>query len=482
MSYGDTSIIPFSHQVEGYELLERENSFFIAWEQGTGKSKIIIDYCYNSVKKGDIDYALIVAPLSLLYNWKNEILKHQPQATVEILYGSKMERIELFVYALRNKVNFLLINYDGISVVYDYFNKYLSSNIALILDESHSIKNIRTRRFKLLSKLQDKFSFSKRFLLSGTPITQSPLDIFTQFYFIDKEIFGDKRFFTSFRARYVVHSPYNRHIVVGYRNLDELQSRMAPKINRVELDDCVDLPGKVYQEIKVLLPERLQNIYNSFIESKVLMIDSQVIRECENVLDYINIARQICNGFVYDSLDKSNYFDIFRLVKEKSSKLELIENLFANNPKKQFIIYYNFKLEGLLLKEFLDSLGISHEVIDGSVSIEERNDIVTRFQNEENIEIQFLLCQIQTTRLGLNLTNAEITVYHTNNHSVEYRLQSEFRNYRIGQDKKVQYVDIIYDKTIEASIKKALDKKIDLSKRMMDFGEAETLLRGEFDG
>ena len=191
MSYGDTCIAPFSHQVKGYELLEKENSFFIAWEQGTGKSKIIIDYCYNTITKGEIKYVLVVAPLSLLYNWKNEILKHQPRATTVILYGSKIERAELFISALRNRTNFLLINYDGISVIFDYLYKYLNSNIALILDESHSIKNIRTRRFKLLSKLYDKFLFSKRFLLSGTPITQSPLDIFTQFYFIDKNIFGE---------------------------------------------------------------------------------------------------------------------------------------------------------------------------------------------------------------------------------------------------------------------------------------------------
>lgn len=449
---------PYEHQRQALIKGAKLKNFAYFMEMGTGKTKVAIDNAAYLFKEKQIQLVIVIAPNSVYQNWIKEIETHCPVEDYNIF----VHKVDKKFQYLADKLNFYLINVEafshqsGVQTLMPILLN-LGRYTMMILDESTTIKNREAKRTKAICKLGTMAGYKR--ILTGSPITKSPLDLYTQCSFLSPSLLGFKSFL-SFRNRYCMMEPIpvsnDRVIMIPkyFINLHELEDKLKLFSYRVRKEDCLDLPEKIYQQRFVEFTIEQKRVYKQMQEQAFAIIQDQEVSFANKLTEMLKL-HQVCNGFL-----KTNEGAIVEL--EDCPKLkELIKVIEEGDGK--FIIWANYihNIESickLLKKLYGDKSVVS---IYGAVSVEDRTIAVNKFQSDP--DVKFFVGNPTTGGYGLTLTAASYVVYFSNSYNLEVRQQSEDRAHRIGQKKNVTYVDILMRNSIDMLIVSALQRKIKIS-------------------
>ena len=453
---------PFEHQRQS--LIEGAFPFNFAYfmEMGTGKTKVAIDNAAYLFQKEEIEFVFVIAPNSVYRNWKKEIDFHCPIESN--IYIWKVTKDKTFKIDPK-KITFILMNVEALShasgkkwLEYKLLKHGKSSMI--ILDESTTIKNLKASRTKAIIKL-GKLAKYKR-ILTGSPITKSPLDLFSQCAFLDKKLLGYENY-TVFKSRYAVmysieRGGYNIQIPKYYVNLEELEHKLKNFSYRVRKKDCLDLPPKMYVQRHVELPEEQRKAYEQLKASALIVLQNDEVSYNNKLTELLKL-QQVANGFVKTNDGKIVDFKSNAKLKELMSILEESED--------KCIIWANYVHNIEMIKKKLEETYGKDSVVSiyGKDSVEVRNDSVEKFQH--NDRCRFLVGTPTVGGYGLTLTAARYVIYFSNSYNLEVRQQSEDRAHRYGQTSQVTYIDLIATDTIDEMVLHNLDNKIELSAKTL---------------
>ncbi len=471
---------PYEHQLKALEKSWTKEYYALFMDMGTGKSKVLIDNIAMLYDKGEIDSALIIAPKGVYRNWeRKELPTHLPDhVKANIVTWSpektKKKQEELnTLNKLTDDLQIFLMNVEALSTKrgVEVADKFLMCHRAMLaVDESTTIKSRTANRTKSIIKLGKNAPYRR--ILTGSPVTKSPLDLFTQCDFLKNNVLGHTSFWT-FQNRYakMVRKNMGAHSfnqIVGYQNLSELNELIEDFSFRVRKEDCLDLPDKVYTKRLVELTPEQRKLYDQLKRNALAIIEGEGMISASTILTQLLRLQQVCSGFA--KLEDG------RMIKVPSNKLTELMSLLEETDGK-VIIWGNFTHDLEIIGEALSKQygPESVELFYGGTPGEERQLIVERFQNKDD-PLRFFVGQPRTGGYGLTLTEAKTVIYYSNGYDLEVRLQSEDRAHRIGQVNKVTYVDIVADNTSDEKILRALRSKIDISSQVLAEGYKDWII------
>jgi len=470
---------PYAHQLTALEKSWDKNEYALFCEMGTGKSKILIDNFAMLYDKGEIDGVLVVAPKGVYKNWqRKEVPEHLPEHIVaDIVVWSPnhtKKQLEHLEIALKDDDNLkvLIMNVEAFSTDkgVEFAKQFLRKRkVFMAVDESTTIKNRSAKRTKNIVNVGGLAKYRR--IATGSPITKTPMDLYSQCDFLDPHLLGFGSFF-SFQARYCkmwrrsvgTHS-FNQ--VVGYQNLEELTNNLDRFSYRILKKDCLDLPEKIYIKRLVELTPEQRRVYDQ-LKTIALAVLEQGVVTAANALTQILRLQQVCSGFL--KTDDGKFETI------PSNKLnELMEALEEVDGK--VIIWANYThdiyaIAKAIQKEYGEG---TVRMYFGETKAEDRQQIVEDFQDPNNA-VRFFVGQPRTGGYGLTLTEAKTVIYYSNSYDLEVRLQSEDRAHRIGQKNNVTYIDIVTEGTVDEKILSALRDKIDIASTVLKEGYKEWLI------
>jgi SNF2 family DNA or RNA helicase len=451
---------PFEHQRQALILGAEKKVFAYLMEMGTGKTKVSIDNAAYLYQLGEISLCVVIAPNSVYQNWKDEIHTHCPSETHIFTY-----KIDKHFAFDEGKLNFLLMNVEAFShksgvsflgKILDYYGK----KTMMIVDESTTIKNRTAKRTKSLMKLGDKVTYRR--ILTGSPITKSPLDLFSQFQFLQKGILGTDNFFV-FRAKHCVMRDITNtsgrrvSIPVSYINLEGLETKVKEHSYRTLKKDCLDLKPKVYTRRYVNLLSDQAEAYKELKDHARTVIKDDTVTYNNKLAEIIKLMQLTCGFYKSDTgevkdLPSAKLNELLNVIEETSGKIIIWSH---------YIRTLENIIETLKTKYGTDSTVAFY----GDTDTVKRPGIIQSFQNDD--KVRFFVGNPQSAGFGLNLTEANTVIYFSNSFNLEERQQSEDRAHRAGQTGSVLYVDIVARNTIDEYILKSLQNKIQISAKTL---------------
>lgn len=465
--------VPFSHQRHALARAEAHPAFALLMEQGTGKSKVALDRGQQLAAAGQLDLILIVAPNGVHRNWiDDQVPLHVGLPYCAAVWGSAMrksqqEQLERTMAFPGLKI--IALNVEAFSLQKAPLftaNLLRRFRTLLLVDESSMIKHISSKRTKTLIKLGRLAAF--RMILSGTPVTQGPLDLYSQFQFLGPGHLGFNSF-TAFKAHYAEWRQRslggrNFQELVRYRNLDELKRLAGALSFSVRKDDCLDLPEKQYVLRGIEMAPEQRRIYNS-VKTQILTQLSAGNLTVAHALTRLTRLSQITGGFV-----QADDGDAVTPLPD-NPKREALKALLEDLPShEKVIIWARFIPELRMIAAMLP--GAAHwwgEIDDGS-----RAEGKRRFQ--EDADCRYFIGNPKSAGYGLTLTAASHVVYYSNDFSLEARLQSEDRAHRIGQHKTVVYTDLVVNDSLDRRVLAILSSKRDMATVFSTVGSIKELL------
>jgi len=461
---------PFAHQLKALEMSWDKKVFAYFMEMGTGKSKVLIDNMSMLYDKGLINGALIIAPKGVYKNWfDSEIPTHMPDhiekkmVLWESSAGKSKEKELNTLFQSDHDFHILIMNVESLSTKKgkQFAFRFLNCHKSLMaIDESTTIKNPSAIRTKNIIGLGDKVSYKR--ILTGSPVTKSPLDLFTQCYFLDPWLLDHQSYYT-FKTRYAITKQINVsgrmvHIVVGYRNLGELSDKLKPFSHRVLKDDCLDLPPKTYMKRTIQLSEEQSKVYKQMKEIALATLNGKLVTTHNVITQLMRLHQITCGHFKSDDGQTQ---------KIASNRLdELMDVLSEMEGKAVIWAHYRYDIEVIveaIKKEYGDNSVVTYY---GDTSTEDRQKAIKLIQDPKS-EVRFIVGTPQTGGYGITLTGASTMIYYSNGYDLEKRQQSEARIDRIGQEKPMTYIDIIAEGTVDEKIVKALRTKVDIATQIM---------------
>lgn len=437
---------PMEHQKTMIEYMVQNHGFALLCEMGTGKTQAPIGAFDVLWREKKATRMLVICPLSLVYNWLDEVQICAPWHTAAAARGSKRQDV-----ILDNGNAIVVLNYDALlNIDMEIF----SSFDFVVLDESQRIKNPGAARTKKIVKY---FSGRKvrKYILSGTPITNKSIDIFCQYQFLDPAFFGLPNWYAA-RARYCQMGGYGNHQIIGYRNVEELRGIIDAHSFAIKKSECLDLPEKIYDRRILDMPKHIREKYEELKSELITEIAGTEITAA-NALVKILRLQEISSGHYYDGTDTP----------KAEAIIDVLENAAAG-----VVIWCEFLNSIDIVGRILSSISVDFTRITGEVKAQDRQKIISDFQAGK---IRVLVCQIQTCGLGVTLTAADTVIYYENVYNFELRKQSEDRTHRIGQKNKCQYIDLVYKNSIDIAVLRALRGK---QTRALDL--VESFSKGEF--
>ena len=463
---------PFAHQLKALELSWKKEVYAYFMEMGTGKSKVLIDNIAMLYDNGKINGALIIAPKGVYKNWHDsEIPTHLPdhidkkvvlwQATINDKQQKKLNTL----FESGEDLHILLMNVEAFSTKKGLaFAKKISilpQSYVIAIDESTTIKNPeKLNELKTLLSLGLNIAKYRR-ILTGSPVTKSPLDLYTQCYFLDPWLLDHQSYY-SFRIRYALMKTANFggksvQIIVGYRNLAELSDKLQPFSYRVLKDDCLDLPKKTFMKRVIQLSDEQQKVYKQMKQNALAILNGKMITTVNAITQIMRLHQITCGHFKADDgtiqdLKNDRMNELMSVLEEVEGKVVIwahyrhdVENIVKTIEKKypgSVVTYY------------------------GDTSTEDRQNAIKKMQ-DKNSPVRFFVGTPQTGGYGITLTEASTMIYYSNGYDLEKRQQSEARIDRIGQEKPMTYIDIEAEGTVDERIVKALKAKVNIASKVM---------------
>ena len=453
---------PYAHQEDALQKSHDKKNFAYFMEMGCGKSKVLIDNIYWLWQQKEIDTAIVVAPKGVYMNWKNnEIPIHLPDDIDADIYlwkasSTKNEKKKLSEgVTKRDKFRILLMNVESFvtkkaPVFLESFTH--RSEFLLAIDESTTIKNVKAKRTKSIMKFGETAKYKR--ILTGSPITQSPLDLYSQCAFLNKRLLGYDSYW-SFQGRFAIikqqrmgSMSFNQ--VVGYKNLEELTQKLKLFAHRTTKKEALDLPDKIYTTRQVELTSTQQEHYVSMKKTSVVFLeDGEMVTAPEVMTRLLRLQQLLCGYLVSDDGETveiaNNRIKVMMEVIEEMDGKIIIWSRFRHDIK---------KIKNELCKTYGSGSVVTYY---GDTSQEDRDSAIHNFQT--NPETRFFVSNAQTGGRGITLTAASNVIYYSNDFNLESRKQSEDRCHRIGQHKPVLYVDLVCPNTVDVHIVKSLLQK-----------------------
>jgi len=281
-------------------------------EMGTGKTKVAIDNIAMLYDNGKINGALIIAPKGVYKNWySQEIPEHladhiQPTTVLwQAMINQKQQKLLNTLFKPGHDLHILIMNVEAFSTKkgVDFAARFLNShNTYMVIDESTTIKNPGAKRTKNIVSL-GKYAKYRR-IMTGSPITKSPLDLYKQCEFLDEYLLDHSSYYT-FRTRYAVMRKANFNgrsveIVVGYKNLAELSDKIKPFSYRVLKDDCLDLPAKTFMKRVIQLTPEQKKVYSQMKAMALAEMNGKMITTVNVITQLMRLQQITCGHFKAD--------------------------------------------------------------------------------------------------------------------------------------------------------------------------------------
>ena len=458
---------PFAHQKKALEMSWDKEVFAYFMEMGTGKSKVLIDNIAMLYNAGKINGALIVAPKGVYKTWfDNEIPNHMPdyiEKRVGLWRTDPKAKDLQPLFKTGAELHILIMNVEAFSTKkgLQFAHRFLSCHDALMgVDESTTIKNPSAKRTKNILSLRSLTKYRR--ILTGSPVTKSPLDLFTQCYFLDPFLLDQSSYYV-FRTRYAVCRKINVsgrqvEIVVGYRNLAELSEKLKPFSYRVLKDDCLDLPKKTYMRRSVDLTDEQKKVYKQMKQEAIAFLNGKMVTSATVITQLMRLHQITCGHF------KANDGSTQDL---KNNRIGALMDVLEEVEGKAVIwAHYRHdidKIRQAISKKYGENTIVTYY---GDTSTDERQIAIKKIQDPES-PVRFILGTPQTGGYGITLTGASTMIYYSNGYDLEKRQQSEARIDRIGQEKPMTYIDIMAEDTIDDKIVKSLRQKVNIATEIM---------------
>jgi len=463
---------PYEHQLDALKSSWDKEVYAYFMEMGTGKSKVLLDNAAMLYDKGEINALLLIAPKGVYKNWyDSEIPTHLPDHVDKkiVLWKTSDKSIKQIkklntLFQKGSDLRILIMNVEsfssgnGADFAYKFLSAHPKSMIAI--DEATTIKTPTSNRTKNILKLSDHCKYRR--ILTGSPVTKSPLDLYSQCQFLDPWLLGHQSYYT-FKARYSICKKIQVNgrqveIVVGYRNLGELSDKIKSFSKRILKDDCLDLPEKSYVKHYVELTKEQRKVYEQMKKEAIAFLDGKMQSSATVMTQLMRLHQITCGHF---TADDGTIKDL------PCSRLGELMSILENVEGKTIIWSHYTHDVRRIIKEIKRVYG-DDSVVDyyGATDTDARSTNIKKFQT--NDKCRFFVGTTHTGGYGITLTAGSNMIYFSNGYDLEKRQQSEARIDRIGQTKKMTYIDIMTQDTIDERIVKALRNKVNIANTIMD--------------
>ena len=427
--------VAYDHQKKTTDFIVANSQCMITSDPGTGKTRAVLDA--HAILGGK---TLVLAPLSILEAaWGEDISKFQPHIKYGVAYAKNRAKI------FEDDTNEMVItNFEAVNFLQKN-PQYCKQFDTIVIDEFTAFKNREAKRSKNLNKIISYFT--NRIAMSGTPNSNTILDIWHPVYLID----GGERLGSRFYAfRHQACTPKFNGFANEWIDKPGIEEAVANKLSdisiRYALSDCMDLPDNIIRTVNTRLTPNVQKQYKLLADESVLYTKSGTVNAV-HAAARVKKLLQLVTGAVYDEdgvvqfVHQERYDIVMTLVAQRAHSL----------------VAFNWKHERDALVEIAQKEGISYEVIDGSVKAEKRNDIVSRYQAGQ---IKVLFCHPQSAGHGLTLTKANTVIWCSPTYNAEHYQQFNQRIYRAGQTQKTETILIQARGTWEPEVYKKLNTKL----------------------
>jgi SNF2 family DNA or RNA helicase len=460
---------PYKHQMTALEKSWNRETYAYFMEMGTGKTKVLIDNLAMLYDKGKVNGALIIAPKGVVGTWyNNELPTHLPShiSHQTVLWKSaitkKQQEYLDTLFELGENLHILIMNVEAFSTTkgVNFATKFLSSHRSLMaIDESTTIKTPTAKRTKNILKLAQSAGYRR--IMTGSPVTKNPLDLYTQCDFLSPWLLDFTSYY-AFRNRYAEMKTLHMHgrqiqVVNGFKNLGELSDKLKPFSYRVLKEDCLDLPDKIFIKREIQLSPDQRKLYEQMKKEAMAILEGKQSTTVNTLTQLMRLQQITCGHFTADD-GSTRPIPNNRIT-------ELMDVLDETEGKAIIWAHYQYDITAII-KAVVKEYGPG-SVVDyyGLTPQEDRQPNIKRFQDDP--KCRFIVGTPSTGGYGITLTAANTVIYYSNGYDLEKRLQSEDRAHRIGQKKSVTYVDIMADETVDEKIVKALRKKINIASEVL---------------
>lgn len=406
------------YQVSGFEFFKTLSDYqfggILADEMGLGKTIQTIAFLLSNKDKKSI----VITPTALIYNWKNELEKFAPTLKVGLLHAAKSER---------EKILDNIDNYDVILTTYTTYkndiDKYKNINFDYcIIDEAQNIKNPDAIITKAIKNVNAKV----RFALTGTPIENNLMELWSIFDFIMPGYLYNKSKFKSI-------------FVNNDKNIIELKNLIKPFIlRRTKKEVITELPDKIEQKIIIDLEKEHKRAYKGYVNLITRKIKENN-QDNITVFSYLTKLRQLC---LSPELMVKNY-------QGKNSKLDVLINIINDSSDEKILVFSQFTKVLEVIGKRLNEENISYSYLDGKTSAKDRVKLVEEFNTNNN---KVFLISLKAGGTGLNLTSANIVVHFDPWWNPAVEDQASDRAHRIGQKNVVNVIKLIAKGTAEERV------------------------------
>tara|TARA_R100000655_G_scaffold52783_1_gene90650 strand:+ start:1 stop:1338 length:1338 start_codon:yes stop_codon:yes gene_type:complete len=436
---------------------------------GTGKTKVLIDNLAMLYDKGKVDSALIIAPKGVVKTWyEQELPTHLPDhiENVTVLWQpniikKQQEKLDT-LFEIETALHIFIMNVEALSTDkgVKFASKFLNSHKTLMaVDESTTIKTPTAKRTKNIITLGRIAKYRR--IMTGSPITKNPLDLYSQCEFLDPWLLDFTSYY-AFRNRYAEMKTMHIHgrsiqVVDKFQNLSELSDTVKTFSERVLKEDCLDLPPKNFIKRHVTLTPDQKRIYEQMKKAAMAVLNGKVTTTMTVLTQLMRLHQITCGHFTADDGTTQQV---------ESNRLNELMSILEETEGKA-IIWANYQLSvGEIIQKIIKVYGKDSYVhYYGLTPQEDRQNYIRKFQNDP--KCRFLIGTPQTGGYGITLTQANTVIYYSNGYDLEKRLQSEDRAHRIGQKKTVTYIDMIAEDTVDEKIVEALRKKINIASEVL---------------
>ncbi len=455
---------PYLHQQQAFDfacekfgllpsLSNRSRGVALLMEMGCGKTIVSVAISGILYQFGLIHRVLVVAPLSIVGVWDEEYEKFAAfPYTLTVLQGSSAKKKEQLKKPSGSGLEIVVINYES---AWRLEKELMAFNPDLIIaDEAHKVKEARTAQSKAMHHLGDRAQY--KLLLTGTVITNKEQDVFSQYRFLNRQIFGDS--FYAFRNKYFDMVGYGNHIPRFRKTMaEDFLQRMHSIAFRVTKAECLDLP-EITEEVRTVeLEPKAMKIYTQLEkESYTELADSEV--SAVNVLTKLLRLSQVTGGHLTDDEGDTNPVSTAKL----DALADIIDS--AMEEDKKIVVMARFVSELNDIQDLLEKKNIGYAVVRGGVK--NRSEEISRFQNDADCRV--FVGQIAAAGLGITLTAASTMVFFSLDYSMSNFEQAKARIHRVSQKNDCHYIYLIAKDTIDKKVLQALRNKVDLARTLVD--------------
>jgi len=445
----------FSHQRTGIREGLKFNGFGLFFEPRLGKTRTAIGILGHRWKLGQVEKCLVVAPKDVYTVWEDQLLDYAnfPFRIFDASDGKRISRkpiLEEFVNASPEgkSVSILFLNYES---SWRWIDSLISSGLDMIIaDEGHKIKGPKSKQSGALHNLGDRVTY--KLDLTGTPAPESPLDLWSQYRFLNPSIFGKS--YEDFEDRYAIRRPrfiYLRgrrkqiFIISGTRRKQEISQRMHQIAIRRTMDECLDMPPILEVFRRVRLSEEALNLEKRVYKDYSIFIGNQQL-ERKTLSDAAMKSQQIAGGFL------KHKDSLLKVGSEKADMvLELLDEM---ERREQVVIFTNYSHEIEMLVKRINVEGHrSAEPVEGG------RDNRTTIREFQRGRINVIICQSGVGNLGQDFSNSRVMIFYSVSNKFQDFYQAKMRLLGPKQKRKVSYIYLKADETADEDYYEALRRK-----------------------